>query len=399
MLKFKIQITTGLLLLGLFVSGQQKFSLNSGTIAEKNYFTTIDFTTVNEKIIIDVEINNEKRKFLFDTGAPTSISSSLLSEIQYNTVQTMPVIDANGLEKSIEILELDKIIIGNVAFLNTYSFKLEAVEILECLKIDGIIGSNMLRNTIVDIDYFNKKIRLTDDIKNLQLTNAKAEKLIFNDNQSSPMMWINLQKGKNKVKELALFDSGDNSMYSLSQSVFNQVKDEFNVIEILKESTGSFTFGLHGNSNENRYYMFAVETLSLGNIAFKNVVSTTTYGSRSRIGAELLKYGRLILDYKNKKYFFISNTNSVIEVNDKTSKFKPTLKNGHFIFGIIWDDTLKEKINVGDQIMKIDEFDFESFTQCEIMTFSFDNLKKRKQLRFIIKDVNTLEIKSIEIEN
>lgn len=399
MLKFKILTTTGLLLLGLFTFGQTKFSLNSGTTSEKNYFATIDFNVVNEKIIIDVEINNEKRKFLFDTGAPTSISSSILSEIQYNTIQTIPVLDANGLEKSIEILELDKIIIGNVAFLNTYSFKLENVEILECLKIDGIIGSNMLRNTIVDIDYINKKIRLTDNIKNLQLTGAKAEKLIFNDNQSSPMMWINLQKGKNKVKELALFDSGDNSMYSLSKSVFNQVKDEFDVIEILKESTGSFTLGLHGNSIENKYYMFKVETLSLGNTAFKNVVSTTTYGTRSRIGAEILKYGRLILDYKGKKYFFIPNTNSVIEVNDKTSRFNPTLKNGKFIFGIIWDDNLKEKINVGDQIMKIDEFDFESFTKCEIMNFSFDDLKKRKQLRFIIKDINTLEIKSIEIEN
>lgn len=409
-----------IIILLLFVSlnilnAQNNFSLNVGEIKEKQYHTSFDFEDIKGKIIIDVKINNKNRKFILDTGAPTSISANLLSELNYKTVKKSLVYDANNKVNELEIVEIPEISINGLSFLNSYALKISDMSNLECFNIDGIIGSNTLRNSVVNFDFQNNKITITDNLKNLGFSKLKAHKLFFIDKQSSPFLQVNLKLGNTDGKIMVLLDSGDDSFYTLSKNAYNQImtqvraklpqkqmenSDYFKTLDIIASSKGSFTFSLHGNDDPNIYYKFKVKELNFGNTSFENIISTTTYGNASRIGSEILYHGQLTLDYKKQKYYFQPyDSISKININHKIKSFNPTFENNKFIVGIVWDDELRGRMKIGDEILKINDVNFANLAKCEIYRMSMDDFKESNKLIVTLKDFETNKIKVIEVAN
>lgn len=397
------------------LNAQNNFSLNVGETREKQYYTSFDFENIKGKIIIDVKINNKNRKFILDTGAPTSISANLLSELNYKTVKKSPVSDANNKVNELEIVEIPEISINGLSFLNSYALKISDMSNLECFKIDGIIGSNTLRNSVVNFDFLNNKITITDNFKNLGFSKLKAHKLFFIDKQSSPFLEINLKLGNTDGKVMVLLDSGDDSFYTLSKNAYNQImtqvraklpqkqmenSDYFKTLDIISSSEGSFTFSLHGNDDHNTYYKFKVKELNFGNTRFENIISTTTYGNASRIGSEILYHGQLTLDYKKHKYYFQPyHSISKININHKIKSFNPTFENNKFIVGIVWEEELRGRMKIGDEILKINDVNFASLSKCEIFRMSMDDFKESNKLIVTLKDFDTNKIKVIEVAN
>lgn len=394
---------------------QDNFSLNVGEISEKKYRRTIDFESIKGKIIIEVKINNKVRKFILDTGAPTSVSEKLLAESGYREIRRLPIHDANGKDSEIDIIQLPEFSIGNITFVDSYALKLTDMSLFECFGVEGIIGSNSLRNSVVEFDFKNKKITLTNQIKNLGYSKLKPKKLHFYDRQSSPVLDIKMKLGYLTFNEEVLFDSGDDSFYSLSNRNLSKLLETIekkeipaelhntktsDLLGIIASSNGSFSLSLNGNANQNDYYKFKIHDFIFGTTRFDNVIATTTFGTNSRIGAEILNYGKLTLDYKRKKYYFQPYDNhTTIDVNHKFESFFPTYENEKFIVGIIWDEKIKDKVKVGDEILKINEVDFTKLSKCDIFISDFSDLKKASTLRLTFKDVETSEIKEVELEN
>lgn len=65
----------------VFLSGQSIFTFNQGFADNKNYLINLPYTQTAGKIMIDVVINNQTRKFILDTGAATVISDKLFKEL------------------------------------------------------------------------------------------------------------------------------------------------------------------------------------------------------------------------------------------------------------------------------------------------------------------------------
>jgi hypothetical protein len=72
------------------------------------------------------------------------------------------------------------------------------------------------------------------------------------------------------------------------------------------------------------------------------------------------------LDYKNK--------NSYFELFEKDQNFEdsfwdvsPTFKDNKLVIGYIWSKELEKKIDLGDQIIKIDEMETENIDVCDIL--------------------------------
>lgn len=411
---YSMKITTLLALFCFSISyAQNDFSANVGEIKEKNYLTTIDFESIKGKIIIDVKINNQIRKFILDTGAPTSISENLLAELNYKSVKDITVNDANSKESENEVLIIPEFSINGLTFLDTYALKIPNTLIFECFKVDGIIGSNSLRNSVVDFDFQNKKITITDNFKNLGYTNIKGHKLYFKDAQSSPILKVKMKLGYLIFNEELMFDSGDDSFYSISNNNYSHIMDmvakkqfpkelqnikEADLLGMVASSKGSFSISLNGNADDNFNHKFRIQEFLFDTTTFDNIISTTTYGSNSRVGSEILNYGKLTLDYKRRKYYFQPYDNKYkIDVNHKINSFYPTFENDKFIVGIVWDDAVKEKIKPGDEILKINSIDFTTLSDCEIMLMSFDDFKDSKMLTITLKDKETNEIKVVEV--
>ena len=215
--------------------------------------------------------------------------------------------------------------------------------------------------------------------------------------------------------EEVIFDSGDNSFYSISKNNLDQLFklisekkipvefeniSNYDLLGIIASSNGGFSMSLFGNETENAHYKFNIQNFDFGTCNFNNIIATTTYGTNSRIGSEILNHGKLTLDYKRKKFYFqVYNKQKEIDVNHKFKSIFPTFENDKFIIGIIWDKNLIDKIKIGDEIVKINNFEFSKLTKCEIMRMSFEDLKNFDSLLVELKDKETNEIKIVEILN
>lgn len=92
-----------------FLFGQQPFTLNQGFSENKNYVAAIPYTEIAGKLIVNVSINNQNRKFILDTGAATVISENLFKELRPKVLQTVNVSDSSGKTDSLNIVALPEI--------------------------------------------------------------------------------------------------------------------------------------------------------------------------------------------------------------------------------------------------------------------------------------------------
>ena len=411
--------TLGLLIIFLtskLLNAQQIKNLNAGYIEPKNYHTTFDFEEIDNKIIIQVIVNNKNKRFILDTGAPTSFSEALLSEINYKSIAKDTVSDISGKKDVIAIIQIPEFLISGLSFKNQYALKLTDMTIFECYNVNGILGSNSLRNSVVEFDHNNKKLTISSRFKNFKYQNLLANKLYFFDQQSRPFLKINPKIGNVTLKnEVILFDSGDSEFYSINSVVRDSLisnADEFylhsnpynttkeDIIGLIANSEGTIEIGLFGAADINLHSQLNVTELPFGNVKFTNLITETTGSKPSRIGYEVLKHGKLIIDYKKAKYYYEPYTNQkFIEIDDKADRLNLSFVNNKLIIGIIWDKSLRDQLKVGDEVLSVNDYNFEGLLFCE----SFDLAKKIETLEtdkrlLKLRDVETSEIKILEID-
>ena len=345
----------------------QNANFKTGRPQTKNYFTEIKYKNIKGKIIIPVSINNETYNFLFDTGAPNLISKNIWEKINSKSIQSIAISDANQKKQDMVLATIPSLTLGNITFKNTSTlvFSGENNLVFDCFKIDGIIGSNLLRKSIVQINSKEELIILTNSSKKLQLEAADKSKLTLVGKQSSPYISINL-KGESSGTEILLMDTGASGFYDLNKRHF-EIFDKKSISEILAKSDGSSSVGLFGVANKSEQYRIKIAELKINNYVFKNVISITGDDNNSRIGSDILDYGIVTLDFK-KKLFYFKGYKSVVDLNEKLLGFSPTIENNKLVVGFVWDISLKDKIKFGDEIIEINEINIQEIDICDLIT-------------------------------
>lgn len=395
MSQIKFYVIILFLLTSTFSFGQE-ISANQGYAEPKEYFVSVPYTEVKGKIIIEIIINNKLRKFILDTGAPTAISENLYKEISPRLLGNVEISDQSGLKDSIKVVSLSNIKFKGVNFKDIPAIVAQDSKIfLECFGAEGFIGSNLLRNSVVQFDYQSKTVTITDNPKGLELKKKYSSKMVLNG-QSNPYIWIALRKGKNTATEQILFDTGDDQFYTLSTKAYNQLSKELDLFDKIADSKGAFSAGIHGIAKDAQHYLVNIPTLTFNSIDFNNVHAKTTYAETSRFGSAILKFGKTTLDYRNKRFYFEPFGNkSMVELNEKVWPIEPTLEGDKLVVGIIWDEKLKDQINLGDKIIEFDGVDYRKLDFCQIVRSNYKSDKEK--VRLVLKDRNTGEIKTIEI--
>jgi predicted aspartyl protease len=344
----------------------QNIDLNKGNTKEESYYTEMQFEYVNGKIIIPILINEKTYRFLLDTGAPNLITKKLAETLKQKSLQEIKVSDANDNKSSMNFVELPNITIGNVVFENSVALSSndDGNLVFDCFNLDGFIGSNLLRNSILQIDTRNKTLIITNDEKKLKLNKKNSIELSLIGNQSSPYIWIKL-KGKNSGKEQVLLDTGMKGFYDISNRNYSLLKNE-NIFKIISTGIGSKEIGLFGNSKDSEQLKIFLPEMKISNSSFLNISTITTNDKNSRIGIELFENGIATLDFKNKKFYFDQygiNT----DLNEKQLGFSPTILNQKLSIGIVWDEKLKDKIFSGDEIIEINGKNYENYLLCDLI--------------------------------
>ena len=330
----------------------QKVNLNHGKAQTPDYYEEFDFEFIKNKIIVSVALEKRVYKFILDTGGPNIISKELDSLLKPRLINKIPVTDANNVKDTLKVVSIDKLMLGNIVFEDTYSLvhDLKDFPVWECFGIDGFIGSNMLRNSIIQIDLKSKKIRITDNKKKLALNKKMSSKIALTKIQSSPYVWITLS-GKDDEKDQVLIDTGSDALYDIALDNFQEFEKK-KIFKKIGESVGASAISLFGDVDKSKHYKLLLPLMKINGLEIQNLTTNTTNDDNSKIGIEILKYGTFTIDYANKR-FYVEPSKNKVDASEQDYGFTRTLKNGKLIVGFVWDKDLKKEIKYGDEITEI----------------------------------------------
>jgi hypothetical protein len=308
-LQAKTKFLLSFIVLFIFtVKAQNKFQLIGN-----NKSVTVPFQLKNNLILIPVTINEQKFTFILDTG----VSKTLLFNIKANDsiVLNNPVsINIKGLGSG-NYFSAIKSTNNFIKIKNIINPKSELYLITEAkfdfsarigIDVHGLIGADLLKNFIVEIDYVKKKVKFYDPDFFKFKKKKKYCKIPITIHKNKLYISANINNFKKTIN--LLVDTGS------SDSVWLLEDDK---IKIPNKNFDDFLG--NGLSGEIHGKKAKINSFKIGDFEFKNVLVAfpdSTYVKYSKdgfirngiVGGNILKRFKVILDYSNKKIFLKKNS-------------------------------------------------------------------------------------------
>jgi hypothetical protein len=351
--------------------------MNSGKLGYKYFVETVTFDNPLNLVIIPVSINGTTYRFLFDTGAPNVISGELQQKYQFKSMAKKSIRDSEGKSQKVKYIRLDSVQIGNINFLNTAAFvtDLKANPVLDCLDLDGIIGSNLMRFCAWRVDYSNKILTLTDQPDRLQYSSGYYEISFQSDAQHS--IKIDFKTPNAIIKNLKI-DYGSTGSIGVPNKIYKVLKERGDLSDAQTE-VGYTQSGIFGD--------FLVDTtessvIQFGNFGdFKIGKTEIENGGKGLLGTSILKNYIVTMNWQNRTIGFES-TDAEIELERNTFGFSPAFHNEKTLVKSVVVDgpAFKAGLQPGMIIQSIDEFNVENLEGfCEYVLAD----KKQRDTMFV----------------
>lgn len=303
-----------LLILLLFGTTGISFSQENFTIKNGRKSAKIKFTLMNNLIIVPVELNDLELTFLVDTGVKTTV---LLNLDEKDTLELKAAerIHLRGLggEELIEAFRSrgNDFTMGKIKHpaLTVYVINDEKINFSPRLgvPVHGIIGYDLFKDFVVEINYSRKFIRLHDPLqfdKNLR----RYHKVPLDFHKDKPYLKALINIEGSETEASLLLDNG------LSDALW--LFPDNDKIKVPEKSFPDFLgLGLSGDVTGQRS---KVQTFKIGNLLMEGVTASfpdslsveglQTYEIRKgSIGSEVLRRFNVVFDYKNKNLYLRKN--------------------------------------------------------------------------------------------
>lgn len=309
-------LRTGLLILfgfGLIMSSsaQEKFLIRNNKKSDK-----IKFEMVNNLIIVPVELNGTKLSFLIDTGVKTSVLLTLNEEdtLLLNNAEKIFLRGIGGEELIEAYRSVDNVFtLGTTTHpsLTLYVIYDEDINFSPRLgvPVHGIIGYDLFKDFIVEINYSRKFFRLHDSDR-FDKRLKRYGRLPLQFNQDKPYIEVDVEIEGKESRATLLLDNG------LSDALW-LFPDEKQIQVPEKTYSDYLGMGLLGDVSGQRGL---IRSLKIGEEVLENVPASfpdslsvqdlKTYRARNgSIGAEIMRRFHLIFDYKNQNLYLKDNKN------------------------------------------------------------------------------------------
>ncbi|UMQ40495.1 retropepsin-like domain-containing protein [Chryseobacterium sp. Y16C] len=350
--------------------------------------TVIPFELIEGKIVLNVTIKNDQHHFIFDTGAFTIISDELKNKINAKKSNIIfESIDANNAKSKMDVFTINTLKVADLNIKNVnFSFAdIGWISSRACKKISGILGANMMKDKMWQIDFKNKTLTVFDKIENDSYSGSVA--IPFTEEK-----FIGVPKIEVKIRGQILdyvFDTGSGMGFSLNQQSYNKIKDhDFLIFEgLLAQSLNSISKG------EKEVDIMEVQ---FGNINVGNQIIDSSLDAVNLVGTKFMENYLIVLDFINKKIILYPNGDTPaynsFGVSFAVNKDRLIIVNRLII------DSLSE-LNLGERIIKINSMDVSIVNDeifCEVKKILDNNtiitLENESHKRFTIEKKNLLQL-------
>jgi len=295
--------------------------------------------------IIQVEIEGERYDFLIDAGAPTLLSPELFQKLGIKSKEVIAIRDSQGHRAVGKLGVLPAIEIGGISFKNigVVSYQINQHYAISCLKIDGIIGSNLMQHAIWQFDFVQNQLKLYSKAPD-GLSNAMALSV---DVQKRPYVNISPAEG---MHFSALLDLGFSGMLDLPDTDY-QVLQEKEELLFPQEAFGANSYGLIGKQDPDTLRFAILPRLKLGDSYHTPARAEFSKANSRMIGMGLFEKNTLTLDWKTRK-IYVEETESEKSVELSHFGFKPGFQSDHLTVDLMFANSIAKELglSLGDTI-------------------------------------------------
>lgn len=371
--------------------------LGKSSLVSKEFITVSKFEYKNGHIFVKAKIQTQNflSDFIFDTGAGTTISPELSRNLKLKKTILKGDLDSNdALQRSFPVI--DSLIFSNLNFFKTGAVEVEPTKIADtkCKLFEGIIGANIMKNCIWQINYQTQELTATDKLTKLNNLND-AIKIPFTPASitGSPILSVTLN---DSLTMNWVMDTGFNGFITFS------VKEKEDFLKKIPEHNIAYNYGLgytsiYGKDTLNNLSYLLNTKLNIGGHDFSYVpITFGKYKNSSRkksgvIGNKFLENFIVTIDWKDNNIYLKPVKNNSLSNNQLSYGISYGFNDEKLIVGTVWknSDAEAQGIEVGSQILWFNEKKATNLSQEEICRF-FDEtqaIKNNKVLSItLLKD-------------
>lgn len=327
-------------------------ALSQGNIMEGDFRQEIEMYSVKGLAFINVKINGQEFRFLIDTGAPNVISAKVAKSFMLPTVSYTAIRDAHGKIKKQQLVRIPELAIGEVDFINFAAIVSDFSQspVFGCLQIDGIIGANMMRHAVWQIDYNNKQVIIANNLDQLGVNQQDYLTANFNTTkQYTPQFDITIRN--TEIKNV-MIDFGSSKGITVKENDFNKVYTAGNLPSAV--SYGNTSIGLYGPVFKKVRHQ-KVNGVRMGQLNIHNPIIDVEKQTQNRIGTKILKNYTTILDWSSQTIFFSKQHRLASASRLTTTGLGYHLKDGKLVVGSLYDNSPAQLagLQIGDVIMEM----------------------------------------------
>lgn len=302
-----------LIFLGFSFFGMaQKYELPKGKKFEK-----LKFELINNLMVIPIEVNGTELSFILDSGVGTPILFNLADQdsVQLNNVSEITINglgDGNAisaLKSEVNLMKLGGV--KNVAQ-DIYVVMDAGINFSPSLGIPvhGIIGYDLFRDFVVDINYSRKAIKFFEpgsyNAKNSRKTRELDISVI---NRKAYLDAAIVVKDGKEIPVKLLMDTGSSDAVWLFQDERIEIPEKYYEDFLGKGLSGD----IYGKRTKIHHLKIADFVLNDAKAAFPDMETfnaVADFGSRNgSLGGEVLKRFNMVFDYPNQKLTLKKNGN------------------------------------------------------------------------------------------
>lgn len=332
--------------------------MNKGEVSCKEFYEQVPFEFENKMVIVPVTIQGITYKFILDTGAPTVLSKELADKLNCKSISKVTSADAQKNKGKMEFIKVGDIYIDSLKFIRQgaamYDFSINKE--LACFPFNSIVGANLMKDAIWQIDIHNKIIRITNDIKNLSISENAIKFKFSQQLTGTPMTDVTVDGVT--VKNVTLDYGAGSGIDLVSEKLIKKIQDDkTKYVRVF----GSNSMGLYGGTNDTTY-LFRGDVVLPGNSLGENRISVRRKGI-STIGTQIFKKYVVTFDWPNNTVYFDKTVSDTTD-ESKTFGFSALLSDEKFLVTSITENSsaTENGISLGDQILAVNDKDYTSFS-------------------------------------
>lgn len=212
----------------------------------------------------------------------------------------------------------------------------------------------------------------------------------FYSGQKSPCFLLNFSNGEKVDVMPVLFDSGADALLDLPVNIFKNLMADHLIVKA-DTGYGSASIGVYGNADSSLNLRGFIPNASISGYPILDMQVESTTGNGSRVGMKLLGKGNVIVDYSKRKFYFEPFKDS-IRFNGLYWPINFTIVEGRLCVGIVWEPSLKGKLNIGDEVLEINGVALAKLTECELFRGFSSFLKDEKATVKIKREGQIVEV-------